>query len=74
MFIRSAKNKFETVDIVRRLKRLVEGTLSSYRRLFLLLLCVCIVFYMLPPMFRYLFLSPTEQKGNVSIALCCIIN
>ncbi|XP_017858222.1 PREDICTED: uncharacterized protein KIAA2013 homolog [Drosophila arizonae] len=69
MFIRSAKNKFETVDIVRRLKRLVEGTLSSYRRLFLLLLCVCIVFYMLPPIFRYLFLSPTEQKDPHSMCM-----
>ncbi|XP_030557458.1 uncharacterized protein KIAA2013 homolog [Drosophila novamexicana] len=69
MFIRSAKNKFETVDVVRRLKRLVEGTLSSYRRLFLLLLCVCIVFYMLPPIFRYLFLSPTEQKDPHSMCM-----
>lgn len=64
MLFRSAKNKFETVDVVRRIKRLAEGTISSYRRLFLLLLCVCIVFYMLPPIFRYLFLSQQEQKGK----------
>lgn len=49
---------------MRRLKRLAEGTLSSYRRLFLLLLCVCVVFYMLPPIFRYIFLSAPEQKGE----------
>lgn len=64
MLFRSAKNKFETADVVRRIKRLAEGTISSYRRLFLLLLCVCIVFYMLPPIFRYLFLSQQEQKGK----------
>ncbi|EDW02759.1 GH10867 [Drosophila grimshawi] len=69
MFFRSAKNKFETVDVVRRLKRLAEGTLTSYRRLFLLLLCVCIVFYMLPPIFRYLFLNPTEQKDPHSMCM-----
>jgi len=64
MLFRSAKNKFETVDVLRRLKRLAEGTLTSYRRLFVLLLGVCIVFYMLPPIFRYLFLSTNEEKGK----------
>ncbi|KAH8412348.1 hypothetical protein KR009_001392 [Drosophila setifemur] len=70
MLFRSAKNKFETVDAVRRLKRLAEGTLSSYRRLFLLLLCVCVVFYLLPPIFRYIFLSSyTEQKDPHSMCM-----
>ncbi|XP_022225108.2 uncharacterized protein KIAA2013 homolog [Drosophila obscura] len=69
MLFRSAKNKFETVDVMRRLKRLAEGTLSSYRRLFLLLLCVCTVFYMLPPIFRYIFLSAPEQKDPHSMCM-----
>ncbi|XP_030383589.1 uncharacterized protein KIAA2013 homolog [Scaptodrosophila lebanonensis] len=62
MMFRSAKNKFDAAEVVRRLKRLAEGTLSSYRRLFLALISVCIVFYMLPPIFRYLFLNAPQQK------------
>ncbi|EDV31352.1 uncharacterized protein Dana_GF14592 [Drosophila ananassae] len=70
MLFRSAKSKFETVDAVRRIKRLAEGTLSSYRRLFLLLLCVCVVFYLLPPIFRYIFLSSyTETKDPHSVCM-----
>lgn len=69
MLFRSAKNKFETVDVLRRLKRLAEGTLTSYRRLFVLLLGVCIVFYMLPPIFRYLFLSTNEEKDVHSVCM-----
>ncbi|EDW78086.1 uncharacterized protein Dwil_GK24196 [Drosophila willistoni] len=69
MLFRTAKNKFETAEIMRRLKRLAEGTLSSYRRLFLLLLCVCIVFYLLPPIFRYIFLSAPEQKDPHSMCM-----
>ncbi|XP_060646956.1 uncharacterized protein KIAA2013 homolog [Drosophila sulfurigaster albostrigata] len=69
MLFRSAKNKFEAVDVIRRLKRLAEGTVTSYRRLFVLLLCVCIVFYMLPPIFRYLFLSTNEEKDVHSVCM-----
>lgn len=70
MLFRSAKSKFETVDAVRRIKRLAEGTLSSYRRLFLLLLCICVVFYLLPPIFRYIFLSRyNETKGECLVHL-----
>ncbi|KAH8255731.1 hypothetical protein KR038_009292 [Drosophila bunnanda] len=69
MLFRSAKSKFDGGDVMRRLKRLAEGTLSSYRRLFLLLLCVCVVFYMLPPIFRYIFLSAPEQKDPHSICM-----
>lgn len=66
MLFRSAKSKFDAGDVMRRMKRLAEGTISSYRRLFLLLLCVCVVFYMIPPIFRYIFLSAPEQKGEWS--------
>ncbi|XP_017854658.2 uncharacterized protein KIAA2013 homolog [Drosophila busckii] len=69
MLFRSAKNKFEAADIMRRLKRFAEGTVSSYRRLFLMLLCVCIIFYMLPPIFRYLFLSAPQQKDPHSMCM-----
>ncbi|KAH8263700.1 hypothetical protein KR044_012705 [Drosophila immigrans] len=69
MLFRSAKNKFEAVDVFRRLKRLAEGTVTSYRRLFVLLLCVCVVFYMLPPIFRYLFLSTNEEKDVHSMCM-----
>ncbi|XP_061391463.1 uncharacterized protein KIAA2013 homolog [Musca vetustissima] len=37
---------------------------SSYRRLFVVLLCVCIVFYLLPPIFRYLFLGRAPENKD----------
>ncbi|EDW45570.1 uncharacterized protein KIAA2013 homolog [Drosophila sechellia] len=69
MLFRSAKSKFDGGDVMRRMKRLAEGTISSYRRLFLLLLCVCVVFYMIPPIFRYIFLSAPEQKDPHSMCM-----
>ncbi|EDV57397.1 uncharacterized protein KIAA2013 homolog [Drosophila erecta] len=69
MLFRSAKSKFDAGDVMRRMKRLAEGTMSSYRRLFLLLLCVCVVFYMIPPIFRYIFLSAPEQKDPHSVCM-----
>ncbi|EDW87307.1 uncharacterized protein KIAA2013 homolog [Drosophila yakuba] len=69
MLFRSAKSKFDAGDVMRRMKRLAEGTMSSYRRLFLLLLCVCVVFYMIPPIFRYIFLSAPEQKDPHSMCM-----
>ncbi|XP_005175897.1 uncharacterized protein KIAA2013 homolog [Musca domestica] len=48
---RTAKYKIDLVNF------------SSYRRLFVVLLCVCVFFYLLPPIFRYLFLGrATENK------------
>ncbi|XP_017130305.1 uncharacterized protein KIAA2013 homolog [Drosophila elegans] len=69
MLFRSAKSKFDAGDVMRRMKRLAEGTMSSYRRLFLLLLGLCMVFYMIPPIFRYIFLSAPEQKDPHSMCM-----
>ncbi|KAI8043367.1 uncharacterized protein KIAA2013 homolog [Drosophila gunungcola] len=69
MLLRSAKSKFDAGDVMRRMKRLAEGTMSSYRRLFLLLLGLCMVFYMIPPIFRYIFLSAPEQKDPHSMCM-----
>uniref|UniRef100_A0A1A9ZD17 Uncharacterized protein n=1 Tax=Glossina pallidipes TaxID=7398 RepID=A0A1A9ZD17_GLOPL len=53
--LRFAKNKFDTVEVIRKL-------FVSYRRLFALLLGTCVFFYLLPPVFRYLFMKTTEKK------------
>lgn len=54
---RLPKYKFDVADIARKLS-------ASYKRLFLLLLGICIFFYILPPVFRYLFWSTAVRKGN----------
>ncbi|XP_013102948.1 uncharacterized protein KIAA2013 homolog [Stomoxys calcitrans] len=53
---RSAKYKIDIGEITRKL------VTSSYRRLFVALLFVCIFFYILPPVFRYLFMRVPENK------------
>lgn len=54
---RTAKYKIDIGEIARKL------VTSSYRRLFVVLICVCVFFYILPPIFRYLFIRAPENKG-----------
>lgn len=54
---RLSKYKFDVADIARKI-------FASYKRLFLLLLGICTFFYILPPVFRYLFWSTPERKGK----------
>lgn len=58
---RSAKSKFDLGELTRKLKRTVDGSIS-YRKLFILLLCLAVFFYIIPPVFRYLFSSKTQTK------------
>ncbi|KAI8124808.1 hypothetical protein FF38_10486 [Lucilia cuprina] len=52
---RTAKYKFDVTEVTRKL-------FVSYRRLFAVMLGVCIFFYILPPIFRYLFMNAPEKK------------
>ncbi|KAM7352969.1 uncharacterized protein KIAA2013 homolog [Cochliomyia hominivorax] len=52
---RTAKYKFDVTEVTRKL-------FVSYRRLFAVMLGACIFFYVLPPIFRYLFMSAPEKK------------
>ncbi|XP_065357587.1 uncharacterized protein KIAA2013 homolog [Calliphora vicina] len=52
---RTAKYKFDVTEVTRKL-------FVSYRRLFAVMLGVCVFFYILPPIFRYLFMSAPEKK------------
>ncbi|XP_036328798.1 uncharacterized protein KIAA2013 homolog [Rhagoletis pomonella] len=62
MFRTDKSNKFDLGEFKRKLKRIADGSILSYRRIFLLLLGVCVFFYILPPIFRYLFMSAPEVK------------
>lgn len=60
---RTAKYKFDVAEVARKL-------FVSYRRLFAVMLGVCIFFYILPPVFRYLFMSTPEKKGFYKFQMC----
>lgn len=55
---RTAKYKFDVAEVTRKL-------FVSYRRLFAVMIAVCIFFYILPPIFRYLFMNIPEKKGLI---------
>ncbi|XP_037960410.1 uncharacterized protein KIAA2013 homolog isoform X2 [Teleopsis dalmanni] len=59
---RTAKNKFDSGELMRKLKRITDGNFMTYKRLFLLLLAICVFFYLLPPIFKYLFMNAPEKK------------
>lgn len=66
--IRQLKYKVESSEIYRRVKRSLDGNITSYRKAFIILTCVAIfLLYLGPGILRWMFFSGPTITGMIRI-------